>query len=70
VGVTWFWVMYGTSSLGGLLADWFGPSAIGWFAAAIYGAAMLAATADGFFGWRQPMTTTNLKEGRHALCAP
>ena len=50
----------GTASLGlgqlsgpaiaGLLADWFGPSAIGRFAAAIYGAGMLAAAADGFFG--------------------
>ena len=37
-------------AVGGLLADWFGLSAIGWFAAAIYGAGMLAATADGFFG--------------------
>ena len=35
-------------AVGGLLADWFGPSAIGWFAAAIYGAGTLAA-ADGFF---------------------
>lgn len=34
-------------AVGGLLADWFGPSAIGWFAA-IYGAGTLAA-ADGFF---------------------
>jgi predicted MFS family arabinose efflux permease len=37
-------------AVGGLLADGFGPSAIGWFAAAIYGAGMLAAAADGFFG--------------------
>jgi hypothetical protein len=29
-----------------LLANWFEPSAIGWFAAAIYGAGMLAAAAD------------------------
>ena len=36
-------------AVGGLLADWFVPSAIGWFAAAIYGAGMLAA-ADGLFG--------------------
>ena len=36
-------------AVGGLLADWLGPSAIGWFAAAIYGAGMLAAAADGFF---------------------
>jgi predicted MFS family arabinose efflux permease len=36
-------------AVGGLLADWFGPSAIGWFAAAIYGAGMLAAAADGLF---------------------
>jgi predicted MFS family arabinose efflux permease len=35
---------------GGLLADWFGPSAIGWSAAAIYGAGILAAAADGFSG--------------------
>ena len=39
-------------AVGGLLADWFGPSAIGWFAAAIYSAGMLAAAADGFFGRR------------------
>ena len=37
-------------TVGGLLADGFGPSAIGWFAAAAYGAAMLAAAADGFIG--------------------
>src|SRR6185295_5616478 len=37
----------GGPAVGGLLADWFGPSAIGWFAAASYGAGMLAATADG-----------------------
>jgi hypothetical protein len=30
-------------------SDWFGPSAIGWFAAAIYGAGMLAAAGDGFY---------------------
>jgi predicted MFS family arabinose efflux permease len=36
-------------ALGGLLADGFGPSVIGGFAAAIYGAGMLAAAADGFF---------------------
>ena len=57
-------------TVGGLLADWFGLSAIGWFAAAIYGAGMLAAAADGFFGLRQPMTTTNVKEDRHAIPAP
>lgn len=34
-------------AVGGALADWLGPSAIGWFAAAIYGAATVAATADG-----------------------
>jgi predicted MFS family arabinose efflux permease len=38
-------------AVGGILADLFSPSAIGWFAAAIYGAGMLAAAADGFFGW-------------------
>jgi hypothetical protein len=43
-------------AVGGLLGDWFGPSAIGWFAAAIYGADMLAAAADGFFG-RTRITT-------------
>ena len=43
-------------AVGGLLADWFVPSAIGWFAAAIYGAGMLAAAADGFFG-RTRITT-------------
>jgi predicted MFS family arabinose efflux permease len=43
-------------AVGGLLADGFGPSAIGWFAAAIYGAGMLAAAADGFFG-RTRITT-------------
>jgi predicted MFS family arabinose efflux permease len=37
-------------AVSGLLADWFGLSAIGWFAAAIYSAAMLATAADGFFG--------------------
>ena len=57
-------------AIGGLPADWFGPSAIGWLAAAIYGAGMLAATADGLFGLRQPVTTTNVKEDRHALPAP
>src|SRR5439155_1373895 len=36
-------------AVGGLLADWFGPSAIGFFAAAIYSAGTLAAAADGFF---------------------
>ena len=35
-------------AIGGVLADLFGPSAIGWFAAAIYGAGTLAAAADGF----------------------
>jgi len=54
----------------GLLADWFGLSAIGWFAAASYGAGMLAAAADGFFSQRQSMTAANLKESRHALPAP
>jgi len=57
-------------AVGGLLADWFGLSAIGWFAAASYGAGMLAAAADGFFGQRQPMTTTKPREDRHALSAP
>jgi predicted MFS family arabinose efflux permease len=56
-------------AIGGLLADQFGPSAIGWFAAAIYGAGMFAAAADGFFGQRQSMTATNLNEHRHALPA-
>jgi hypothetical protein len=51
-----------------LLANWFEPSAIGWFAAAIYGAGMLAA-ADGFFDRRHTMTTANLKEDCHALPA-
>ena len=36
--------------VGGLLADWFGPSAICWFAAAMHGAGTLAAAADGSFG--------------------
>jgi MFS family permease len=36
-------------AVGGLLADWLGPSAIGWFAAAAYGAGTLAAAADGLF---------------------
>ena len=36
-------------AVGGLFADWFGPSAIGWIAAAFYGAGMLAAALDGFF---------------------
>ena len=54
-----FFLTVGTTSLAlgqisgaaacGLLADWFGPSAIGWFAAAIYSAGMLAAAGDGFF---------------------
>jgi predicted MFS family arabinose efflux permease len=74
-----FFFAMGTASLGlgqlsgpavaGLLADWLGPSAIGWLAAAIYGAGMLAAAADGFCDERQPMTTTNLEEDRHALSA-
>src|ERR1700704_3545296 len=69
----------GTASLGlgqisgpavaGLLADWLGPSAIGLMAAAIYGAGMFAAAADGFFGQRQWTMTTSLKEDRHALPA-
>jgi predicted MFS family arabinose efflux permease len=57
-------------AVGGLLADWFGLSAIGWFAAASYGAGLLAAAADGFFSQRQSMTAANLKESRHALPAP
>jgi predicted MFS family arabinose efflux permease len=57
-------------AIGGFLGDWFGASSIGWFAAAIYGVAMLAAAADGVFGRQQPMTTTKLKEDRHALPAP
>ena len=54
-----FFFTVGTASLGlgqlcgpafgGLLADWLGPSAIGWFSAATYGAATLAAAADGWF---------------------
>ena len=54
-----FFFMVGTASLGlgqlsgpavgGLLADWFGPSAVAWFAAAAYGASGLAAAADGHF---------------------
>ena len=36
-------------AVGGILADWFGPSGVAWFAAAIYGAAMLAAAGDGLF---------------------
>jgi len=61
-----FFFTVGTASLGlgqlggpavsGLLADWFGASAIGWFAAAIYGAGTLAAAADGFVG--RARTTT------------
>src|SRR5258708_746919 len=67
-----FFFTVGTASLGlgqlsgpvvgGLLADWFGLSAIGWLAASIYGAGMLAAAADGFFGQRQSMKTSSLKE--------
>ena len=34
-------------AVGGVLADWFGPSGVAWFAAATYGAAMLAAAGDG-----------------------
>lgn len=56
-------------AVGGLLADWFGLSAIGWFAAASYGAGMLAAAADGCLGQRRSTTTANLKESRHALPA-
>ena len=37
-------------AVGGLLADWFDPSAIGWVAAAIYSAGMRAAATDGFLG--------------------
>jgi len=61
-----FFFTVGTASLGlgqlggpavsGLLADGFGASAIGWFAAAIYGAGTLAAAADGFVG--RARTTT------------
>jgi predicted MFS family arabinose efflux permease len=75
-----FFFAVGTASLGlgqlsgpalsGLLADRFGPSAIDWFAAAIYGAGMLGAAADGFFSRGQPTTTTKLEEDRHALPAP
>jgi predicted MFS family arabinose efflux permease len=74
-----FFFTVGTASLGlgqlsgpavaGLVADWFGPSAIGLMAAAIYGAGMFAAAADGFFGQRQWTMTTSLKEDRHALPA-
>src|SRR5882757_9213388 len=35
-----------------------------------YGAGVLAAAADGFFGQRQPTTKTDVKEDRHALSAP
>jgi len=57
-------------AVGGLLADWFGLSAIGWFAAASYGAGMLAAAADGFFSQRQPHDNeSNVKEDLHALPA-
>src|SRR6266436_6618539 len=51
-------------AVGGLLADWFGPSAIGWFAAAIYGAGMLAAAVDGVFGpaRRKPAKFTEISE--------
>ena len=52
-----------------LLANWFEPSAIGWFAAAIYGAGMPAVAVDGFFDRRHTMTTANLKEDCHALPA-
>jgi hypothetical protein len=52
-----------------VLANWFEPSAIGRFAAAIYGAGMPAAAADGFFDRRHTMTTANLKEDCHALPA-
>jgi cbb3-type cytochrome oxidase subunit 1 len=54
-------------AVAGLVADWFGLSAIGLMAAAIYGAGMFAAAADGFFGQRT--MTTSLKEDRHALPA-
>ena len=36
-------------AVGGILADSFGPSGVAWFAAAIYGAATLAAAGDGLF---------------------
>ena len=51
-------------AVGGLLADWFGPSAISWFAAAIYGAGMLAAAVDGVFGpaRRKPAKFTEISE--------
>jgi predicted MFS family arabinose efflux permease len=42
-------------AIGGVLADVFGPSAIGWFGAVIYGAGTLAAAADGLFG-QTPIT--------------
>src|SRR5258706_10642879 len=74
-----FFFTVGTASLGlgqlsgpavaGLVADWFGPSAIGLMAAGIYGAGMFSAAADGFFGQRQWTMTTSLKEDRHALPA-
>src|SRR3981189_2763507 len=35
-----------------------------------YGADVLAAAADGFFGQRQPTTKTDVKEDRRALSAP
>jgi len=41
-------------AIGGLLADSFGPSAVGWFAAAVYGASVLAAAGDGFVTSSQP----------------
>ena len=59
-----FFFTVGTASLGlgqlsgpaiaGFFADWFGLPAIGWLAAAIYSAGMLAAAADGCFGQRHP----------------
>ncbi|MBV8166440.1 MAG: YbfB/YjiJ family MFS transporter [Alphaproteobacteria bacterium] len=43
-------------AIGGLLADWLGPPVIGWFAAALYGAGMLAAAADGFVSRPRPVS--------------
>jgi predicted MFS family arabinose efflux permease len=45
-------------TIGGALADWVGPSSIGWLAAGLYGAGMLAAAADGLAG-RTPHALTD-----------
>jgi predicted MFS family arabinose efflux permease len=71
-----FFFMVGTASLGlgqlsgpavgGLLADSFGPSAIGWFAAATYGAGVLAAAADGWFARPRMVGNRRVVERIHA----